>query len=144
MILGCWVKYGDSIYHPEIRIGSNTYIGDYTQISAANQVVIGDGVLTGRYVYISDNNHGKTDAANLQKKPVDRTLFIKGPVHIGNNVWIGDKVSILSGVTIGDGAVIAANAVVTKDVPPYCVVGGVPARIIHKVEQVDKHESTLV
>lgn len=54
----------------------------------------------------------------------------KGDVIIGNDVWIGTGVMILSGVTIGDGAVVGANAVVTKDVPPYAIVGGNPARII--------------
>jgi len=63
-------------------------------------------------------------------RPADRDLYIKGPVHIGNNVWMGDRVCILSGVTIGDGAVIAANAVVTKYVPAYSVVGGVPAKVL--------------
>ena len=50
--------------------------------------------------------------------------------HIGNDVWIGLNATILDGVTIGDGAIVAAGAVVTKDVPPYAVVGGVPAKII--------------
>ena len=54
----------------------------------------------------------------------------KGPITIGKNVWIGDKATILPGVTIGDGAVIAANAVVTKNVSAYNIVGGNPARII--------------
>ena len=56
----------------------------------------------------------------------------KGDVTIGNDVWIGDFVTILSGVTIGDGAVIGAGAVVTKDVDPYTIVGGVPARRIKR------------
>lgn len=63
------------------------------------------------------------------------------PVIIGNDVWIGDSVKILSGVTIGDGSIIAAGAVVTKDVPPYSIVGGVPARIIKyrfTEEQIEK------
>lgn len=51
-------------------------------------------------------------------------------ITIGNDVWIGCRAMILDGVTIGDGAIIAAGAVVTKDVPPYAIVGGVPARII--------------
>lgn len=51
-------------------------------------------------------------------------------VSIGNDVWIGDSVRLLAGVTVGDGAIIAAGAVVTKDVPPYAIVGGVPAKVI--------------
>lgn len=87
-------------------------------------------MLTGRYVYISDNNYGKTDYESLCQQPTERKLDIKGPVMIGDNVWIGDKASILSGVTIGKGAIVACNAVVTKDVPPYSVVAGVPAKVI--------------
>ena len=56
----------------------------------------------------------------------------RGDVVIGNDVWIGDNVTIMSGVTIGDGAVIAANAHVVKDVPPYCIAGGNPARVLKK------------
>ena len=54
----------------------------------------------------------------------------KGDIVVGNDVWIGYEAVILSGVTIGDGAIVAARAVVTKDVPPYAIVGGVPAKII--------------
>ena len=60
----------------------------------------------------------------------DKDTFSKGEVYIGNDVWVGARAVILSGVTIGDGAVIAAGSVVTKDVPPYAIVGGVPARLI--------------
>ena len=69
----------------------------------------------------------------LDNPLLKRELDIKGPVIIGDNVWIGDKVSILSNVTIGKGSVIACNAVVTKDVPPYSVVGGVPAKVIKQI-----------
>ena len=55
------------------------------------------------------------------------------PITIGKNVWIGSNVTILQGVTIGEWAVVAAGAVVTKDVPPYTVVGGIPAKVIKKV-----------
>lgn len=75
-----------------------------------------------------DNDHGNTNKESLMIPPIERKLVSKGPIVIGNHVWIGDKVTILSGVTIGEGAVIAANAVVTKDVPAYSVVVGNPAK----------------
>ena len=56
--------------------------------------------------------------------------FSKGDIHIEDDVWIGLGVTVMSGVTIGQGAIIAAKAVVTKDVPPYAIVGGVPAKVI--------------
>ena len=62
--------------------------------------------------------------------PVQRQMVVKGPVVVEDNVWIGERVCILSGVTVGKGAIVAANSVVTKDVPPYSVVGGVPAKLI--------------
>jgi acetyltransferase-like isoleucine patch superfamily enzyme len=66
----------------------------------------------------------------LKENPIKRPIISKGPVIIGNNVWIGDKATILSDVKIGDGAIIAANAVVTKDVPAYSMAAGIPAQVI--------------
>lgn len=66
----------------------------------------------------------------MNNEPISRKLYSKGAVTIGKNVWIGDKATILPNVTVGEGAVIAANAVVTKSVPPYCVVAGNPAKIV--------------
>lgn len=133
-ILGSWIKFLDEEFTPRIVIGNHVHIGDYVQITAAREITIGDGTLTGKFVIISDNNHGTSDIDDLLRNPLKRRLSIKGPVHIGKNVWIGDKVSILSGVTVGEGAVIAANAVVTKDVPAYSIVAGVPAKVVKKNE----------
>lgn len=69
---------------------------------------------------------------DLEKKNVTKAWDNKGNIIIGNDVWIGYDAIILSGVTIGDGAIIGARAVVTKDVPPYTIVGGVPAKAIRK------------
>lgn len=68
----------------------------------------------------------------LEKKDVAKSWDNKGDITIGNDVWIGYEAVILAGVTIGDGAIIGTRAVVTKDVPPYTVVGGVPAKPIRK------------
>ncbi len=129
-ILTAWKSYGDQLFSPSIIIGNNSYIGENVHISACDSIKIGNGVLTGRYVYISDNSHGNGSLMQSDISPLDRPLYIKGPVVIEDNVWIGERVCILSGVHIGKGAIIAANAVVTKDVPANTVVGGVPAKVL--------------
>jgi len=116
--------------NPSIKIGDHCWIGDHFHITAINSIDIGDGVLTGHQITITDNSHGNTDFESMKIQPTKRSIVSKGPVVICNNVWIGDKATILSGVTIGEGAVVAANAVVTKDVPAFAVVGGNPARVI--------------
>lgn len=68
----------------------------------------------------------------LEKKDVTKAWDNKGDIIIGNDVWIGYEAVILAGVTIGDGAIIGTRAVVTKDVPPYTIVGGVPAKLIKR------------
>ena len=132
-VLTAWDKTLDGGNHqPSIVIGNNVSIGEYNHITSTNKIQIGDNLLTGRWVTITDNSHGETDIESLKTSPAIRQVVSKGPVIIGNNVWIGDKATILPGVTIGDGAVVAANAVVTKDVPVYTVVAGNPAQIIKR------------
>lgn len=128
--LTAWDKYMEYTYKPRVIIGSNCSFGRACHITAINEIIIGDNVLTGQYVIISDNAHGESTIDQLSIPPVIRKLTSKGPVRIGNNVWIGDRVAILAGVTIGDGAIIGSNAVVTHDVPAGAVVGGVPAKIL--------------
>lgn len=116
-----------------IKIHNKCSFGAYNHISASNQITIGEGLLTGKWVTIVDNSHGETDYESLLKRPWCRDIVSKGPIVIGKNVWIGDKATILPNVTIGDEVVIAANAVVTKSVPSYCVVAGNPAKIIKQL-----------
>ena len=136
-VLGCWEKYvssdGVDYYEPEIIIGNHCSIGEYCHITAINKITIGDGLLTGRFVYIGDNAHGGLSIDESVVPPVGRKLQSKGEVIVGNNVWIGDKVTILAGVHIGDNVIVAANAVVTKDVPSNCMVAGVPAKVIKRI-----------
>lgn len=131
VVLTAWKEYECYLYTPQIVIGNYCNIGEYNHITAINRIIIGNGVLTGRWVTITDNSHGKTDYKSLQNRPANRKLYSKGAVIIGDNVWIGDKVTILPNVKIGEGAVIAANTVVTKDIPPYSVAVGNPVRIIN-------------
>lgn len=133
-ILGCWVKYGKQVFPTaSITIGNHCSIGEYNHITACNKIAIGDGLLTGRYVIISDNSHGGLSEEEANIQPSLRELKTKGEVVIGNNVWLGDKVAVLSGVHIGNNVIVAANAVVTKDLPDNCVAAGVPAKVVHFV-----------
>lgn len=121
-------------FQPSIQIGDFCCIRDGATLSAIGQMIIGNHVLTGTNVLISDNAHGKTTTESMRQPPVARTLYSKGPIVIGDNVWIGNNACILGGVTIGEGCIIAANAVVTHNVPPYCVAAGVPAKIVKVIK----------
>ena len=133
-ILTAWNKYGSQHFSPSICIGDNCNINEHCHISACSSIRIGNNVLTGRYVYISDNLHGASNKLHNMLNPIDRPLVVKGDIVINDNVWIGERVSILSGVNIGRGSIIAANSVVTHDVPDYCVAAGSPAKIIKKIK----------
>lgn len=135
-VLTAWDRYKAFMYSPTIVIGDGCNFGDYNHITSINRIEIGNNVLTGRWVTISDNGHGRTDYKSLQTPPRFREIVSKGPVIIGDNVWIGDKATILSGVTVGEGAVIGANTVVTKDIPPYSVAVGNPVRIIKRCGEI--------
>ena len=117
---------------PALTIGNGCSFGEYNNITAVNNITIGDGFLSGKWVTITDNSHGDTDPQTLHTPPRKRKVTSKGPVSIGRNVWVGDKVTILPGVSIGEGAVIGAGAVVTKDIPAFSVACGNPAIIIKK------------
>lgn len=132
-VLNAWEKYEGVSYTPQIIIGKKCCFGEYNHITSINSIIIGNNVLTGRWVTITDNSHGISDIESIKIPPINRKLFSKGAVVIEDDVWIGDKVTILPGVTIGKGVIVAANAVVTKDIPAYSVVAGNPARIIKSI-----------
>lgn len=115
----------------EFQIGKGSRINGAIVAKGNGCVVIGKYCAIGDAVRIIASNH-EIHVASLQlalQRRVAGKLFEmdRKNVHIGHDVWIGDAVILLPGITIGDGAVIAAGAVVTKDVEPYAVVGGVPA-----------------
>lgn len=117
----------------KINIGKRCNIGEYNHITSLSHITIGNDVLTGRWVTITDNSHGKIDLENLELPPDERQIVSKGEVTIGNKCWIGDKVTILPNVTIGDSCIIGANSVVNKSFPSYCVIGGIPAKIVRRL-----------
>lgn len=126
--------YKVSDYEPKFIIGNNCSIGSYNHITCINEVLIDNGLLTGRWVTITDNSHGKNTLEEISVEPWKRQLYSKGGVIIGKNVWLGDKVTVLPGVTIGDGVIVGANSVVTKDIPSYCVACGNPAKVVKKIK----------
>jgi acetyltransferase-like isoleucine patch superfamily enzyme len=132
-VLTAWDKYGSDLFTPQIFIGDNVNIGDDCHITAINSIKIGNNVLTGKKITITDSAHGKNDFEFLSIPPAERPLYSAGPVIIDDAVWIGDKVTILANVHIGKNAIIGANAVVTKDIPANCVAGGIPARILKQL-----------
>lgn len=109
----------------KISIGENTTVGFHNFIYASEEITIGNDCLIAPFVYIVDSNH-----QIKREKKINKQSNISAPIRIGNDVWIASSVTILKGVTIGDGAVIAANSVVNKDVPPYKIFGGSPAKEI--------------
>lgn len=107
-------------------IGKDVFINSGCHFQDQGGISIGDGSLIGHNVVLATINHD-LDPKNNRKNHY-------APITIGNHVWIGSNATILSGVTLGDWAVVAAGAVVTKDVLPYTVVGGVPAKVLRLIK----------
>ena len=133
LVLEAFDKYQDQCFTPKIQIGNYVNIGDYSHLSCINGIIVKDNVRMGRKVFITDNAHGASDKKLLDIRPNIRPLVSKGPVIIEENAWIGEMACIMPGVTIGKGAIIGANAVVTHDIPPYSVAGGIPAKVIKQL-----------
>ena len=123
-------RHLDQRYLPKITIGDRVGINYNCHIGCVNEITIGNDVLLASRVYISDHSHGSPDYHDIEVPPTVRKVVSKGPVHIEDGVWIGEGACILPGVRVGRHAIVGANAVVTRDVPPYTIVGGVPARQI--------------
>lgn len=117
-----------------IEIGENVEINDEVHIGATEKIIIEDNVLIASKVYISDHNHGsyKGDEQDSPMSiPKERKIH-SSPIKIEKNVWIGELCCILQGVTIGEGSIIGAMSVVTKDIPPYTIAVGSPAKLIKR------------
>lgn len=118
-----------------IKIGNNVQINDYVHIAGIEKVIISDDVLIASRVFISDHNHGVYSGSYIHSSPMeipnDRVLNSQ-KVIIEKKVWIGEGVCVLQGVTIGEGSIIGANSVVNKDIPPYSIVAGIPAKVLKR------------
>jgi len=126
---GAWFVTPKIHEKPVLRIGSNTVVNYRTVISVVTNVTIGNNCLIAEETKIFDNNSHGIDYTN--RKMTEKDV---GPITIEDNVWIGMNSIIMKNVTIGMGAVVAAGSLVTKNVPPLTLVGGVPAKAMKKIE----------
>ncbi len=107
------------------HLGKNVFINADCCFQDQGGIYIDDGAQIGHHVVLATLNHGV--------EPESRHDVIPAPIHIGKSVWIGSNSTVCAGVTIGDHAIVAGGAVVTKDVPANCIVGGVPAKVIKDI-----------
>lgn len=142
-IKGCIYCYRNG----RIQIGKHFYCGGFTYIHAAQSIAIGDCVILSNYVRIMDNNSHPTDPEKRwdmsvagaeqedgSRSPLwDCSLSDMAAITIEDNVWIGEFSAILKGVTIGRGSIIGSHTVVTKDIPPYSIAVGNPARVVRSI-----------
>ena len=112
-----------------ISIGKNVFFNSGCKFQDQGGIEIGDNCLIGHNAVLATANHSLD--------PRENRKLNYAPIKICNNVWLGANVTVLQGVTIGEWAVVAAGAVVTKDVAPYTIVGGIPAKFIKEVEHFD-------
>lgn len=141
IILGNCVKIGSfstltstshlSKYGKGLKMGNNSAIGDYTHFGAAGGIEIGNDVIMGSYISFHSENHNFNDSSKLIR---EQGVTSKG-IHLGNNIWVGAKVTFLDGCEIGDNSVVAAGAVVSGVFPENVVIGGVPAKILKRIDQ---------
>lgn len=118
-----WIEYPE-----RLSIGEHVNIARGVIINAAGDVAIDDWVLLGPDVIIYSQDH-VFDGIDV---PISMAPDRRAPIRIGRAAWVASRAIITAGVTIGEGAVVAAGAVVTRDVPPFTLVAGVPARVIRE------------
>jgi len=119
---GSTIHTGARFYDPKnITIGNDSIIGEEAVLDGRDKINIGNHVAVSSAVMIYNSEHNIND---------EFFQAVDGPVTIGDYCFIGPRVIILPGIKIGSGAIIGAGAVVTKDIPPYAIAGGVPAKII--------------
>jgi len=126
-------SYGNQQFMPKLIVGDNFSMQYNCHIGCIEKIEIGDNVLLGSKVYITDHYHGKVSYEDIDVPPIQRGLTSK-PVKICNNVWVGDNVSIMPGVILEDNIIVGANAVVTHSFPRNVVIAGVPAKIIKELK----------
>ena len=130
IIVGPWSWIGDDTslraHAGRVTIGAKVIVGGSTSVNAYLDVAIGDRCLLAEGVHLTDFDH-RTQRLDV---PIKDQGIVTAPVRIGADVWLGRNVTVLRGVDVGQGSVIGAQAVVTRDIPPFSIAVGVPARVV--------------
>lgn len=141
---GLWLeaitRYSDQHFLPRIVIGDRVQASQWVHIAATHYVEIGDDVLIGSKVMITDHNHGQYSAEHTPPRipPAMRPLDRDRSTIIGRNVWLGDGVVVAPGSCVGEGCVVGANSVVTGNIPAGSICAGVPAKVIKTYDEQDQ------
>jgi acetyltransferase-like isoleucine patch superfamily enzyme len=141
LVIGRFVHIGEGTsircHEGNLRIGDKVVFGRYDTVNCYLDVEIGATTIVADWAYVTDFDHNFDDITI----PIKDQGIAKSPVRIGPDVWIGTKVTVLRGAFVGQGSVLAAHAVITKEVPPYSVVVGVPGRIVrNRIDDYDAAE----
>lgn len=140
LFFGDNVKIGDhslvtctshlSKYGKGLKIGNNSAVGRFTEFGASGGIEIGNDVIMGAYISMHSENHNYSNRSLLIREQGVTSVGIK----IGNNVWVGAKATFLDGCIVGNNSVVAAGAVVNGVYPDNSIIGGVPAKILKKLD----------
>jgi acetyltransferase-like isoleucine patch superfamily enzyme len=123
-----------------VRIGAGTFLNIGAMIASERLVEIGDHCMLANGCFVSDSSHRYDDL----DRPITWQGFEgKGPTRIGDNCWLGANVVVTSGVTIGERCVIGANSVVTRDIEPFSVAAGAPAKVLRKIDYASSERSSV-
>lgn len=146
---GFWLeaitRYSDQRFSPQVVIGNRVRVSQWVHVAATHYVKIGDDVLIGSKVIITDHNHGQylSEHSSPHTPPALRKLETDLRTVVGNRVWLGDGVVVAPGSFIGDGCVIGANSVVSGSIPPASICAGAPARVLKTYDE-SSHKWTRV
>lgn len=123
--------WGDDRDKITLRIGNRVSINSGTFINAHNYIEIGDGALIGKNVILADTKHNFVDP---EKGIKENPISLEEPIIIGKGCFLGFNCFIFAGVRLGEHSIVSVNSVVTRDVPPYSVVGGIPAKVLRRYD----------
>jgi lipopolysaccharide O-acetyltransferase len=115
-----------------LEIGAGTLMSPFVHIGAAEHVKIGVECTIGAFTWVTDHDH---DIENPLASTGRHARIVAAPTVIGDRAYLGERVAVLRGVTVGEGAIVGTNSVVTKDIPPYTIAVGAPARVIKRLDR---------